>query len=336
MVTTTPAPTRRANSRALGFAIPGALGLLVAFIATIVSFSAIEAGGAGTKLIGADNELGAPSSAFGMVFFVIVLTVAMAEFGGATIGPGWWRALLPVLILGVLFQAWALYLAAQGGSPFWPLTLVQLVTAIGALVIGLLRVPRGIPNTVIGTTLVVGSVVAFFAAFRLTVDKVGTFIDPTAAPSCNYSVIVQCGVNLRSWQGSLFGFPNPVLGDGGWIAVLVIGILILSGVRLSRWFWIALNVGMLGTITLIGWLIYQSIFVLATLCPWCMTTWAVVIPLFWLVTFHNVKEGVFSSSEPVRRVFHHLYGFVPLVTLLSYVVVLLLAQQGLDLLSYLS
>lgn len=335
MVTTTPETTRQTNTRALAFAVPGAIGLLVAFITTVVSFAAIEAGGAGTKLIGADNELGAPSSAFGMLFFVIVLAVAMAEFSGATIGPGWWRALLPVLILGVLYQGWTLYLGLQGGSSLWPLILVQLVTAIGALVIGLMRAPRGIPNTAIGATLVVGSVVAFFAAFRLTVDKVGTFIDPTTAPSCNYSVIVQCGVNLRSWQGSLFGFPNPVLGVGGWIAVLVIGILILSGARLSRWFWIALNIGLLGALALIGWLIYQSIFVLATLCPWCMTTWAVVIPLFWIVTFHNFKEGVFTSSPRVQRAFHHLYGFTPLITLLSYLVVLLLAQAGLDLLSFL-
>jgi uncharacterized membrane protein len=335
MVTTTPEPTRQTNPGALGFAIPGALGLLLSFIATVVGFAAIEAGGAGTKLIGADNELGAPSSAFGMVFFVIVLTVAMAEFGGTTIAPGWWRALVPVLMLGVLYQGWALYLGSQGGSALWPLILAQLVAAIGALVIALRRAPRGSPNTVIGTTLVVGSVVAFFAAFRLTVDKVGTFIDPSVAPSCNYSVIVQCGKNLASWQGSLFGFPNPLLGVGGWIAALVIGILILSGARLARWFWIALNIGMLGALALVGWLIYQSIFVLATLCPWCMTTWAVVIPLFWVVTLHNGKEGVFGSSDGVTRVFRGIYGFTPLVTLLSYLVVLLLAQAGLDLLSFL-
>jgi uncharacterized membrane protein len=320
---------------ALGFAIPGALGLLFSFIATVVGLSALEAGGAGTKLIGADNELGFPSSAFAMVFFVIVLAIGMAEFAGAELGPSWWRALVPVLILGVLFEGWALYLGTQGGSVFWPLVLVQLVSAIGALVLALLKAPRGIPNTALGTTLVVGSVAGFFAAFRLTVDKVGTFIDPTVAPTCNFSVIVQCGKNLESWQGSLFGFPNPLLGVGGWIAVLVIGILILSRARLARWFWIALNIGMLGALALIIWLIDQSIFHLATLCPWCMTTWVVVIPLFWAVTFHNGKEGVFTSSPRVQSAFRQLYGFVPLITLLSYVVILIVAQAGLDLLSFL-
>jgi uncharacterized membrane protein len=329
MVTTTSEKPRRGTRYALGLAIPAALGLLLSFIATIVSFSAIEAGGAGTKLVGADNELGFPSSAFGMVFFVIVLAVAMAEVAGAALGPAWWRALVPVAILAVLFEGWALVLA------FTPLTLAQLVTAIGALVLILTLAPRGIPDTALGTALVVAAVIGFFAAFRLTVDKVGTYIDPAVAPSCNYSVLVQCGKNLASWQGSLFGFPNPLLGVGGWVAVLVIGILILSGAPLARWFWIATNVGLTFALAFVIWLISQSIFSLATLCPWCMTTWAVVIPSFWLITFHNLKEGVFTSSSRVRGVFGNLYGFVPLVTLVSYLVIALIAQVRLDVLSYL-
>jgi hypothetical protein len=37
----------------------------------------------------------------------------------------------------------------------------------------------------------------------------------------------------------------------------------------------------------------------------------------------------------VRRAFETLYGLVPLISLLSYVVVAIVAQVGLDLLSYL-
>ena len=43
------------------------------------------------------------------------------------------------------------------------------------------------------------------------------------------------------------------------------------------------------------WLIGQSIFVLGTLCPWCMLVWLVTIPLFWVVTLRNAREGVFGS-----------------------------------------
>lgn len=302
---------------------------MVAFIATVVSFSAIEAGGTGTKLVGADNELGFPSSTLSIAIFAIVLAVGLAQLAGAEFSPAWWSALTPVLFIGALFEAWSLYLG------FTVFTLLLLLVMASALALSIRLIDRSRLNTALGIYLVVVSAVGFFAAFRLTVDKIGTFIDPTVAPSCNFSVLVQCGVNLKSWQGSLFGFPNPLLGVGGWMAVLMVGIMILAGVRFARWFWIAFNAGLVAALAFVFWLIYQSVFQLHTLCPWCMTTWAVVLPTFWLVTFRNFAVGVIPVSPRIRRVFTTLYGMVPLITLLSYVAIAIVAQVGLDLLSYL-
>jgi len=175
----------------------------------------------------------------------------------------------------------------------------------------------------------------FFAACRLTVDKVGTFTTPDVAPSCNVSVLVQCGVNLKSWQGSLFGFPNPLIGIAGWVAPFFVGVAILSGVRFARWFWIAFDVGITGALVFVIWLISQSVFVLGTLCPWCMVTWAVVIPTFWLVTLYNLKVGNIPVAPRARRLFEAAYGYVPLITLLSYIVVAIVAQVRLDVLNHL-
>lgn len=301
----------------------------MAFVATVVAFSAIEGSGTGTKLIGADNELGLPASAFSIALFALVLAVGIAQLAGAQFPAGWWTALTPILLIGVLFEAWTLYLA------FTFFTLLLLLVMASAVTLSLLQVDRSRPNTGVGMYLVVVAVVGFFAAFRLTVDKVVTFIDPSAAPSCNVSVLVQCGVNLKSWQGSLFGFPNPLLGVGGWIAVLLVGIMLLAGLQFTRWFWIAFNVGLTLALALVVWLIYQSVFQLHTLCPWCMVTWAVALPTFWLVTFRNFAVGVIPTSARGRTVFTTMYGLVPLVTLLSYVVVAIVAQVGLDLLSQL-
>ena len=35
----------------------------------------------------------------------------------------------------------------------------------------------------------------------------------------------------------------------------------------------AFNLGVAAALVFVFWLIYQSIFVLGTLCPWCMVTW---------------------------------------------------------------
>jgi uncharacterized membrane protein len=322
-------PETREALTAFGLAGAGLLGVLFSFIQTLLTFSHLESAGKGAVLAGADNELGYPSSAFAMALFVVATAVGFALLARAALPPGWWTALVVLFSVGVVFEIWTVYLG------FTWLLLAQLVLMAAALAIAVIRMPRGDAPTALGVFLVVFSVVGFFAAFRLTVDKVGTFINPAVAPTCNYSLLVQCGVNLKSWQGSLFGFPNPLLGVGGWIAPLVVGLMLLAGIRFARWFWIALNVGLAGALALIVWLIYQSIFVLGTLCPWCMVTWAVVIPSFWLVTLYNLKSGHIPLPGRRRGGAATAYTYVPLITLLSYVVIAAIAQVRLDVIGHL-
>ncbi len=308
----------------------GAVGVLVSFIGTVVTFAGIESSSGIPKLAGADNELGYPSSAFSMALFVIALTVGAAQYAGAAISPAWWRALATIFAVGVVFQVWAVYLAFVVPLAVTWLLAAQLV--LMALVFAL-ALPRLISDgrpLELGMFLAVASVAGFFAAFRLTVDKVGTFTTPEVAPSCNVSVLVQCGKNLSSWQGSLFGFPNPLIGVGGWVAMFMIAVLIISGVTFARWFWIALNVGITLALAFVIFLITESIFMLGTLCPWCMATWSAVIPAFWLITFHNLKAGHIPVSARLRTLGAAAYGYVPLITLVSYVIVAALAQVQLD------
>jgi uncharacterized membrane protein len=322
-------PEKREALTAFGLTGAGLLGVLFAFIQTLLTLSHLESAGKSAVLTGADNELGYPSSAFAMALFVVAAAVGVALLARAELTPGWWTALVVLFSIGVVFEIWTAYLG------FTWLLFVQLLLMAAALAIAIVRMPRGETPAVLGVSLVVFSVIGFFAAFRLTVDKVGTFIDPAMVPSCNFSLLVQCGVNLKSWQGSLFGFPNPLLGVGGWIAPLIVGIMILAGVRFARWFWIALNVGIVSALALVVWLIYQSIFVLSTLCPWCMVTWAVVIPSFWLVTLYNLKSGHIPLPPRLRDVAAAAYTFVPLITLVSYVVIAVIAQLRLDVISHL-
>ena len=83
------------------------------------------------------------------------------------------------------------------------------------------------------------------------------------------------------------------------------------------------------------WLMYQSIFVLGTLCPWCMVTWSVVIPIFWVSTLWNLKHGVWTNNERARDVGARLLGWSPTIVLASYLIVAVVAQLQLDVLSYL-
>lgn len=200
------------------------------------------------------------------------------------------------------------------------------------------RVPTTKPEKrplLLAVFLVVAGVIGFLAAFQLTLDKFTLLEHPQAQLSCNFSVLIGCSKNLSSWQGAILGFPNPLIGVACWPAVIAVGTGILARARFARWFWVLFNLGTLGAIVLVIWLIGESIFVLDVLCPWCMVTWAVTIPTFLAVTLYNLKTGNIPVPASTRRVARALYGWVPLITLGCYIVVAVLAQVQLDALNHL-
>ena len=181
--------------------------------------------------------------------------------------------------------------------------------------------------------LIIGGIIAFAAAFALTLDKIHLLEDPNAQLSCSFSVLIGCATNLASPQGAVFGFPNPLIGLAAWSVVITIGMALLAGARFARWFWIGLNVGMLGAVAFVIWLIGQSIFVLDVLCPWCMVTWAVTIPSFLTVTLYNLKVGNLPGGAGVRRVATALYSWLFVITIICYIAFFLVAQVHMDVLN---
>lgn len=184
--------------------------------------------------------------------------------------------------------------------------------------------------TVMAVWLIVAGVIGWWAAFQLTLEKLHAIANPGASASCDFSVLVQCTKNLDSPQGSVFGFPNPIIGLACWVAPIVVGVAILAGARFARWFWWLFELGMLFAFVFVIWLIGQSIYSLATLCPWCMTTWAVVIPTFYVVTLHILRSGILPAPARIRRGAARLMAWVPLLTILSYAIIVVLAQLQLD------
>jgi len=179
--------------------------------------------------------------------------------------------------------------------------------------------------------LIIASVFGWWAAFQLTLDKFAVLEDPDANLNCNVSVFLQCGTNLESWQGSVFGFPNPIIGLTGWMAPLVVGVAILAGARFPRWFWALYGLGITGAFVFICWLIGQSFFELHTLCPWCALTYVVVIPTFFSTVLQLFQNGTIPVSESARERAQRLGAWVPLASIVAFALIVALAQvAGVD------
>ncbi len=172
------------------------------------------------------------------------------------------------------------------------------------------------------------AIVGLIAAFALTVEKIHQLQFPDESASCDLSVLVQCGKNLQSWQGSLLGFPNALLGLIGWPVVLATAAGLWAGARYANWYWRAFNIVAAGAFILVLWLFSQSVFVLGTLCPWCMVTWLATIPLFWVTTFWTMKHGVWGQS--VTRIGSVLLSWSGIFILVTVLAEALIAQVVLN------
>lgn len=290
------------------------------------------------SLSGLDGFLGMPSVAVSMIFFSLFLTWFIGVAARGRYNRTLWLVALVVAALGTVFEIVALVLN------FSIPVLVLLVAAAATLFFTLMsfraapsgaepQVARADRPWVFGTVITLAGIGGLLSAYNLSLDKLTVILDPGASLSCNVSLVVQCGKNLGSWQGSLFGFPNPIIGLGGYSAVLVIGILTLAGVRFPRWWNVAFNIGVMMAMAFIVFLITSSIFFLSTLCLWCALVWTVTIPTFWLTTIRNLKSGDLKVGPRSTAFWTGAYGWIPIITLLCYGIVFALYEIFLNLLA---
>ena len=186
---------------------------------------------------------------------------------------------------------------------------------------------------VLAFSLIVLGILGFIAAFSLTLDKISLLENPDAQLGCNFSVLVGCSTNLNSAQGEVFGFPNSLLGIVFWSVTIAIGVAILAGATFARWFWALYALAATASVGLVIWFISQSLYVLHVLCPWCMVTWAVTIPVFWILVLHAARSGAFFLPPSVRRFADSAFSWIPLLTLACYLIVAVFAQIQLDVVS---
>jgi uncharacterized membrane protein len=142
--------------------------------------------------------------------------------------------------------------------------------------------PRLLPRLLLG-----GGLVGLVAAFVLAVEKIALLKNPEYVPSCSINPVLSCGSIMSTPQAELFGFPNPLIGIAGFAVVTTAGVVAVAGIQLPRWFWIGLQIGVTAGVVFVHWLIYQSLYVIGALCPYCMVVWAVTIPLFTYLTLRG-------------------------------------------------
>lgn len=129
----------------------------------------------------------------------------------------------------------------------------------------------------------------FAAAFTLAIEKFRLLSNPLYVPSCSFNEVLSCGSVMISDQAEVFGFPNPLLGIAGFSVVLASGAVLLTGGKLTKPYMIGLQAGLTAAVVFVCWLIFQTLYRIGAICPYCSVVWAATIPAFWYVTLHNLQ-----------------------------------------------
>ncbi|MCV7090259.1 vitamin K epoxide reductase family protein [Mycobacterium interjectum] len=159
--------------------------------------------------------------------------------------------------------------------------------------------PRsGVPAPSAWWVLIAG-VIGLVASMTLTVEKIDILLNPSYVPSCNINPVLSCGSVMITPQASVLGFPNPLLGLVGFAVVVVTGVLAVAKVPLPQWYWVGLTVGVLAGSAFVHWLIFQSLYRIGALCPYCMVVWAVTISLLVVVASIAFRPSLQTGSLQV-------------------------------------
>jgi uncharacterized membrane protein len=178
---------------------------------------------------------------------------------------------------------------------------------------------------VTGWVLTVGGLTGALAAFVLIVEKIALIRDPAYTPSCSINPLLSCGSVMSTGQAEVFGFPNPLIGVAAFPVVATFGVLALSRVPLAVWMWRGLLAGTVFGLGFVHWLMFQSIFRIQALCPYCMVVWVVMITVFWYTLLYCLSHGVIpvpARLRPAVRAAQTYHGAILAVWLLTIVVVI--------------
>ena len=132
--------------------------------------------------------------------------------------------------------------------------------------------------------VLIAGVAGLASALTLTVEKITMLSNPSYVPSCSINPVLSCGSVMVTPQASAFGFPNPLIGIVGFTVVVVTGVLAVGRIPLPRWYWLGLAGGTAVGVVFVHWLIFQSLYRIGALCPYCMVVWSVTIPLLVVVS----------------------------------------------------
>lgn len=184
---------------------------------------------------------------------------------------------------------------------------------------------------IFGTMLAFG-IVGLIASFVLAVEEFHLLKDPDALLNCSFNLVLNCAAVMKTWQASVFGFPNMFIGLMGFPLVILIATIGLSSVKLPRWFLIGAEIGILFWTLFAYWLFFNSVYVIEVLCPWCLLVTLSMTMLSAAITRYNLNYNTFHldklANKSIKKFISKDYDKVIVASWILVLIALVFAKFG--------
>jgi uncharacterized membrane protein len=125
--------------------------------------------------------------------------------------------------------------------------------------------------------VLLGSGMGLLASFMLSLEAYWRALNPTQVFSCDVNAKLSCSSVAASWQSTLLhwpgggAIPNAFLGLGIFAVFVTIGVFIASHATIPEWILWGFRLGVVAELVFSTWLLWESMFVIGAMCPWCLT-----------------------------------------------------------------
>ncbi len=153
---------------------------------------------------------------------------------------------------------------------------------------------------IFGVLLAFG-ITGLIASFTLSVEEFHLLKNPDAILNCSFNLVLNCATVMKTWQASVFGFPNMLIGLMGFPIVITIALLGLSKASFPRWFLIGAEIGIVFWTLFAYWLFFNSVYAIEVLCPWCLVVTFSMTMLSAAISRYNLLHNTFRLTKEANK-----------------------------------
>lgn len=180
---------------------------------------------------------------------------------------------------------------------------IDTTQAVGRVYNGRMKIFEGkklASHKLMGWVLAALAALGLLASFVLLHETFAVAKNPSYNPSCNINPLVSCSSIMSRPESEILGLPFSAFGAAAFGALLAFAVLLASGAKFKEWIWKAALLAGLGGLGFVGYMLWLSLALFGSICPWCATTWVTTIAIFWTLVTYVVSAGVVSIPKKLR------------------------------------